>query len=278
MSQSLSSNIMRPTVLPQVEARVASLSQVSYHKHSHDEFSFGIIDRGVARYDNHVRQHQVGVGDVVTINPADIHACNPQQGEWSYRMLFVDACWMGQMQQEVLGRKTMDYYAFIADFERSADIRRQFEQLFYALLQWRDPLAAQTLMYELTERLYRSSACLPESHQRVGTKKRVPEYLLLAKERLFDEIDQSVGLDALAQNVGVSPYHLIRTFKQYFGLSPHAYLMDERIKRAKNMLKRGSSIVDTSLALGFADQAHFQRSFKSRIALTPKKYQSFFTL
>ncbi|MFV0489470.1 MAG: helix-turn-helix transcriptional regulator, partial [Vibrio fluvialis] len=81
-----------------------------------------------------------------------------------------------------------------------------------------------------------------------------------------------------ANEVGVSPYHLIRTFKQYFGLSPHAYLMDERIKRAKQLLKQGETIVDTSLALGFADQAHFQRSFKSRIALTPKKYQSFFTL
>ncbi|MCE7628622.1 AraC family ligand binding domain-containing protein, partial [Vibrio fluvialis] len=104
MSTSLSSNIMRPTALPQVEARIAKWSHVCYQKHSHDEFSFGIIDSGRARYDNHVRQHQIGGGDVVTINPADMHSCNPHEGEWSYRMLFVDTLWMGQMQQEVLGR------------------------------------------------------------------------------------------------------------------------------------------------------------------------------
>lgn len=278
MSQPISSNIMRPTALPQIEARIAKWSHVCYQKHSHDEFSFGIIDSGMARYDNHVRQHQIGRGDVVTINPADMHSCNPHQGEWSYRMLFVDTLWMGQMQQEVLGRRQMDYYAFIADFERRTDFSIQFEQLFAALMQEQDALSAHTLMYEFIERLYTPSALVTDGSLLATQRKRAPDYLLRARERLFDEIDQSIGLDALANEVGVSPYHLIRTFKQYFGLSPHAYLMDERIKRAKQLLKQGETIVDTSLALGFADQAHFQRSFKSRIALTPKKYQSFFTL
>lgn len=274
MVNSTDFNIMRATVLPQIEARIATRSNVCYHKHSHDEFSFGIIDAGCARYDNRSRHHPIGRGDLVTINPADIHACNPHQGVWSYRMLFVDTLWLGKIQHEVLGRNTLDYYAFVADFERGERFRSQFEALFDALLHAPSSLCAETLIYELLEQLYgRVQHSVPHC-----SKKAAPHYLLRAREKLFDEIDQSVGLEVLAQEVGVSRYHLIRTFKQWFGLSPHAYLMDERIKRAKQMLKQGTPIVDTSLALGFADQAHFQRSFKSRIALTPKKYQSFFTL
>ena len=82
--------------------------------------------------------------------------------------------------------------------------------------------------------------------------------------------------DRLMQESGLSRFHLIRSFKQTCGLSPHAYQLDERIKQAKNLLKSGYSILDTSHLLGFADQSHLQRNFKKRLAVTPKQYQAFF--
>ncbi|WP_245542291.1 helix-turn-helix transcriptional regulator [Psychromonas hadalis] len=75
---------------------------------------------------------------------------------------------------------------------------------------------------------------------------------------------------------GISRYHLIRSFKQCYGLSPHAYQLDERIKSAKTLLKTGHSLIDTSHLLGFSDQSHLQRNFKKRLAITPKQYQSYF--
>nr|WP_231665501.1 MULTISPECIES: helix-turn-helix domain-containing protein [unclassified Pseudoalteromonas] len=57
---------------------------------------------------------------------------------------------------------------------------------------------------------------------------------------------------------------MIRSFKQTYGLSPHAYQLDKRIKKAKNLLKSGHSIIETSHLLGFADQSHLQRNFKKR--------------
>jgi AraC-like DNA-binding protein len=52
--------------------------------------------------------------------------------------------------------------------------------------------------------------------------------------------------------------------------------MDEKIKRAKVMLKSGQEIAQVAYDLGFTDQAHFQKHFKKRIAVTPKYYQSHF--
>ncbi|WP_252097539.1 AraC family transcriptional regulator [Pseudoalteromonas sp. NBT06-2] len=96
------------------------------------------------------------------------------------------------------------------------------------------------------------------------------------KELISDEININHSLDELMQESGLSRFHLIRSFKQTYGLSPHAYQLDERIKQAKNLLKSGYSILDTSHLLGFADQSHLQRNFKKRLAVTPKQYQAFF--
>ncbi|GAK87257.1 transcriptional regulator AraC family [Vibrio ponticus] len=52
--------------------------------------------------------------------------------------------------------------------------------------------------------------------------------------------------------------------------------MNEKIKRSKHMLKRGDTISEVALELGFSDQAHFQRHFKRKLCVTPKFYQSHF--
>ena len=100
--------------------------------------------------------------------------------------------------------------------------------------------------------------------------------LAVVREKLMDELSNSHSLEALAEEVGMSRYQLLRAFKGHYGLPPYAYLMDEKIKRAKVMLKSGEDIVDVANNLGFSDQAHFQRHFKKKLAVTPKFYQSHF--
>nr|MCS5560208.1 helix-turn-helix domain-containing protein [Marinobacter nauticus] len=54
---------------------------------------------------------------------------------------------------------------------------------------------------------------------------------------------------------------------------PHAYLINRRIQHGQSELKRGVSIADAALNAGFADQAHFQRTFKRVVAATPNQYR-----
>nr|WP_307777190.1 AraC family ligand binding domain-containing protein [Vibrio neptunius] len=65
-----------------------------------------------ADYRNRRNTHQIGQGDNVTINPADVHSCNPYHGTWSRSMLFVDALEMGEIQQEMTSNQHYDYVAF----------------------------------------------------------------------------------------------------------------------------------------------------------------------
>jgi AraC-like DNA-binding protein len=82
-----------------------------------------------------------------------------------------------------------------------------------------------------------------------------------------------VSLDTLCEQSGYSPGHLIRSFKHYFGFTPHAYLINYRIQYGQQELKRGRPIAETAVNSGFADQPHFQRTFKKLLAATPKQYQ-----
>ena len=70
-----------------------------------------------------------------------------------------------------------------------------------------------------------------------------------------------IGLDELAEAVGVSRFRLSPSFEAAYGLPPHAYLVQLRLARAWRMLAAGSTPVTTASALGFADQSQLGRWF-----------------
>lgn len=267
-----SANFKQSTVLPWIELRIANQSTACYEAHSHDEFSFGIIQQGRADYRNHQTTHHIGKGDIVTINPADVHSCNPEAGTWSYSMLFVDTKQMGKVQQEILGHHRSgysdDYAPFCHPLERDPRIKQSYLALFNDLQREASQLQVESRLYDFVETAFGASL--------IQNKQSPSLQLKRVQEKLLDDVSYAHQLEQLAQEAQMSRYQLLRAFKHHYGLPPHAYLMDEKIKRAKVMLKSGQEIADVALELGFSDQAHFQRQFKKKIAVTPKFYQSHF--
>src|SRR5690606_9526094 len=88
----------RDETLPFIEARsVGDGRRVCYARHSHETFSIGAITSGSSTYVNRDAQSRISAGALVMMNPGDVHACNPIDGQpWAYRMLYVDALWLAQ--------------------------------------------------------------------------------------------------------------------------------------------------------------------------------------
>jgi AraC-like DNA-binding protein len=84
---------------------------------------------------------------------------------------------------------------------------------------------------------------------------------------------EDVSLETLCAFSGFSEGHLIRSFKQAFGFTPHAYLVNRRVQLGQSQLKKGTPIAEAALNAGFSDQPHFQRAFKRRVAATPNQYR-----
>lgn len=273
MKQDTSTHFKQSSLLPWVEMRVANQSDACYAAHSHDEFSFGMIEQGAANYKNRHRSHETTAGDIVTINPADLHSCNPKAGLWSYSMLFVDALKMGEIQRDLVSlnarQKSVDYIPFRHDLERSPLIRKRFVALFGALLAAESELQAEQALYDFVAACFWQQAPVAPNLSHVTVLKRV-------RDKMCDELNTLQSLESLANEAGMSRYQFIRAFRHQFGQPPYAYLIDEKIKRSKAMLRQGQSISEVALSLGFADQAHFQRNFKKKLAVTPKYYQSHF--
>ncbi len=86
--------------------------------------------------------------------------------------------------------------------------------------------------------------------------------------------DENLSLARMAELAKLSPYHFGRLFKQSTGLTPHQYVLGERIRRAKRLLvDTHLTITEVSRQLGFASRAHFTTAFRTRIGTTPKEYR-----
>ncbi|MEM6579292.1 MAG: AraC family transcriptional regulator [Pseudomonadota bacterium] len=91
-------------------------------------------------------------------------------------------------------------------------------------------------------------------------------------------LDQTITVDDLAREAGMSPSHFSRVFKETMGSTPMQYLLAYRIEQAiKLMADPLRPLGEVALACGFADQAHFSRSFKQVTGRSPRQYRATMT-
>lgn len=88
-----------------------------------------------------------------------------------------------------------------------------------------------------------------------------------------DNLETTLSLKAIAQELGMSTYHFAHLFTRVFGVPPHQYVIKTRIERAKVLiLQKSHSFGDIALRVGFADQSHFSRHFKRLVGMTPRAF------
>ena len=72
----------------------------------------------------------------------------------------------------------------------------------------------------------------------------------------------------------LSPKHFLVAFRNSVGVTPHQYVIRERVREATRLLAaRRMSVAEVALTLGFSSQSHFTEIFQKAIGTTPKRYQ-----
>jgi AraC family transcriptional regulator len=93
-------------------------------------------------------------------------------------------------------------------------------------------------------------------------------------EYIQEHLDCDLPLAELAAATQMSPYYFSKVFKQSTGLSPHKYLLRQRVERAKELLAGPRRrIAEVSQELGFANQSHFATTFRVLVGMAPREYQ-----
>ncbi|WP_233827647.1 AraC family transcriptional regulator [Paraburkholderia sp. ZP32-5] len=265
----------RSDALPFIEARsIDDGRNVCYAKHSHETFSIGAVTGGRSVYLNRHAKEWIGAGVVVLMNPDDVHACNPVAGErWSYRMLHVDVAWLTKLQHELGFSENHAFRAFSQIMTLDAALFDGVNRLCAILADENADAQTGTLRRESAVITFFSDL------QQKLNPARVPErdastQLARAAEFIAENCTRALKLDDVCEAAGLSASHLIRAFKQRYGMTPHAYLINRRIQYSRAQLRRGRLIADVALDAGFADQAHLQRTFKRLVAATPGQYRN----
>lgn len=109
---------------------------------------------------------------------------------------------------------------------------------------------------------------------RSTTSKLSPSKRAHLNQYIERHLSTDLGVIDMAEQVGYSPDHFIRLFRQEYGVTPHRYLLRRRIQHAQALLRDPrSTIAGVALACGFSSQAHFTVTFKRQTGVTPGEYR-----
>lgn len=89
-----------------------------------------------------------------------------------------------------------------------------------------------------------------------------------------EHLGEEISLKTLASVAGLSPFHFVRVFKQATGLTPHRYLLERRLERARELLLcRSRALAEVAIEAGFCDQSHLTLQFKRAYGVTPGEFR-----
>ena len=101
-----------------------------------------------------------------------------------------------------------------------------------------------------------------------------PRVLRRIREYIDDNIDHRITIALLAGLANLSVCYFVRAFKQSMGITPHDYLIRQRVERTKQLLSDTEMpLSEIALAAGFADQSHFARRFRQHVGMSPRDYR-----
>jgi AraC family transcriptional regulator len=93
-----------------------------------------------------------------------------------------------------------------------------------------------------------------------------------AIDYIHTHLERDLSLAELASVINISPTYFASLFKQSMGISPHQYVIQQRVEQAKLMLsKTDLAIADIALKVGFSSQSHLTQQFKRLTGMTPKQ-------
>lgn len=251
--------------LPGVELFHADFSGQPFGRHSHDAFAVGAILHGAGGYQCRGARHVLPAGTLSLMNPEEPHTGHAESERLVYRMLYVEE---GRLPA-LLGRKHLPSGFRSLNPADDGEVAARLARLATEFERG-DALSLESELLALLELVFvRHGGLRPVASARRdgGVATRLRDYL----EAHYRE---PVSLERLSALLGRHPRHLIESFRRAYGVPPHTYLLQRRVREAKRRLVEGAAPVELALELGFYDQAHFSTTFRRFTGVTPGRFRS----
>lgn len=107
--------------------------------------------------------------------------------------------------------------------------------------------------------------------KRWNTRADLFECLKQAREYLDIHFSEPIPLRALSANVGVSPFHFQRLFREFFNVSPNEYVRTRRLAHARTLIESGLGVTEACYEVGFQSPSTFTRYFRRQFGVSPSQ-------
>lgn len=198
------------------------------------------------------------------------------EGAISYLPVYIPFVLIGAVSESLFGRELRHEQIWVPPGSRDPNLCRAMRAIQSSCLLTLAPtnLILDSWALVLSEILLRRFSSYADRYGRTSFGKIPGRGIALAVDYIEANLGQDLRLAALANVSGMSTYHFAHRFKETVGVSPHAYVVARRIRRAQDMLKRDrSGLANVAIACGFASQAHFTTVFQCKLGVTPGQYR-----
>jgi AraC family transcriptional regulator len=150
----------------------------------------------------------------------------------------------------------------------AARLKNELKSASYAGRLYGESLAIAFALH-LIEKYGRGASKLPVPRGKLSSAQ-----VRRAVEFIHENLAGDLSIETLASEAYLSAFHFARLFKQTLGLTPHQYVLQNRIERAKRLIVTSPrlNLTEISLSVGFFDQSHFTNAFKRVVGATPKAF------
>ncbi|MBA5220959.1 AraC family transcriptional regulator [Streptomyces jietaisiensis] len=254
--------------LPGVDLLRARYVEKRFVRHTHEEFVIAAISSGVEVFHHGGSDQYAGSGALALVNPDTPHTGRAGVPEgWRYGAVYPSPDLVADIAAETTAlRGTPGFVSPVLHDPYAAglvhEVLRAAEE--------GNPLAADTLLrVAVTRLLRRNGGSLPRRTVRTAGARLAARARAVLEERMAEP----PSLDRLAAELGTGPFALLRAFREAYGMPPHTWLTDARVRAARRLLDAGVPPAEAAVAVGFTDQPHLGRHFTRIVGVPPGAYR-----
>lgn len=253
---------------------VARLAEFQFDRHYHVDYHIGLVTQGVQRQTFRGQSILLGPGAVALMPPGEIHdgtGVDDYGQSYTLKTFRLAPDLMRGFIAEVSAAAPDE--RFLGTLIEDAGLASRFMALHASWMAGAaaGPLAHESASLALMGALFARTGAVVQQDIRGGLSAPHTRTVLdYCQAHLGDKI----GLEDLARLCGLSRYQFLRRFALTVGLTPHAWLTRLRLERACAVLAGApASIAQVAADVGFYDQSHFNRAFRTAYGVPPSAYR-----
>lgn len=242
------------------------------HAHSSYEFLIPLTPMAVTRVD--IKKLALEKNIIYPYNPEQLHGLANHLPGCRFICINIDKEYVDDIARQVYGRREVcfhndsyqfgyEFYNLIRSFkEEFADRRAGYE---FVLQNLSNMITVNLL------RLVKNNMPVLATGRNYNEKENIKKVI----EFFTEHYNSEYSLENMARLANLSPYHFIRVFKNQTGKTPHDYLLEIKIEKARQLLKKSSkTITEIASLCGFNSISHFTTLFRKKTGVTPSFFRN----